>query len=109
MTCAASVVVKRFILANFYTVLNNILGIFFIIVTYLKNPFKCPWEVKRQLMPPPPLSDRQYGVHKYLKANVSYISFLFNKKTTTGFEPVTVLYLSQAMTLMLIFVLIRVV
>lgn len=40
-------------------------------LVYLKNPFSNPWAQKLKLEPPARLTDPKYGVHKYIKVNVS--------------------------------------
>lgn len=62
---------KRFVLTNLLTLYYTGVALFYCAITYLKNPFSNPWAVKLKLEPPPQLTDPKYGVHKYIKVNVS--------------------------------------
>lgn len=63
--------IQRYVVSNILTVYYSALVLFSFLITFLKNPFKNPWEQKLVLVPPARLSDPKYGVHKYVKANVS--------------------------------------
>lgn len=68
----------RFILANIISLIVGVKACLGIVISILRNPFKNPWATKLKLEPPAALSDPKYGVHKYIKANVSYIFNVFN-------------------------------
>lgn len=61
----------RFVLTNVMTVVYVFLAFLAMLWNYIKNPFGDPWAQKLRLEPPPPLTDPKYGVHKYIKVNVS--------------------------------------
>lgn len=61
----------RFLITNVRT-LTGVFGAFLLIfITMVKNFFKNPWTSKLKLEPPAELTDPKYGVHKYIKVNVS--------------------------------------
>ncbi|XP_050672329.1 epoxide hydrolase 3-like [Leptidea sinapis] len=62
-------VIIRFMAAKLLTLYHSLQVILFLLVTWLKNPFRNPWSVKLKLEPPARLTDPKYGTHKYLKAN----------------------------------------
>ncbi|VVC91708.1 unnamed protein product [Leptidea sinapis] len=62
-------VIIRFMTAKLLTLYHSLQVILFLLVTWLKNPFRNPWSVKLKLEPPARLTDPKYGTHKYLKAN----------------------------------------
>lgn len=66
---------QRFLVSNALTVYYSVITLISFAIAYLTNPFKNPWELKLRLMPPACLSDPKYGVHKYVKANVSIFNF----------------------------------
>lgn len=56
-------------------------------LAYIKNPFSSPWTQKLKLEPPSRLTDPKYGVHKYIKVNVSKYYFkklVFDKECEDG-------------------------
>lgn len=61
--------IYRFVWSNVLTVFYSFLALLMFAVEYLKNPFRSPWAQKLRLVPPKPLSDPIYGVHKYIKVN----------------------------------------
>lgn len=56
-------------LANALTLFYSFVALIVITLNYLKNPFQ---KSPLRLVPPAQLTDPKYGVHKYIKANVSY-------------------------------------
>lgn len=66
----------RVAVSNILTIFYSFLTVFLFGVQYLKNPFKNPWAPKLRLMPPTRLTDPKYGMHKYVKVNVSTKSTL---------------------------------
>ncbi|XP_041973355.1 uncharacterized protein LOC121729034 [Aricia agestis] len=71
-------IAKRFIVANCITTVRTVLALVYIAVSYLKNPFKSPWDAKLNLIPPARLSDPKYGTHKYIKANGIKLHYVEN-------------------------------
>lgn len=64
-------VVKRFAVANFLTVFYCSIALFKLLLKYVTNPLGDMGPKKLKLEPPACLVDPKYGVHKYIKANVS--------------------------------------
>ncbi|CAF4854647.1 unnamed protein product [Pieris macdunnoughi] len=70
--------IKRLAIANALTLYYTAAIIFYMLVTYLKNPFRNPWANKQRLVPPARLSDPKYGVHKYIKVNNVKLHYVEN-------------------------------
>lgn len=83
-----SLCLHRVVLTNLLTLYYSIQMLFVFVLVYLKNSFSSPWAQKLKLEPPVRLSDPKYGMHKYIKVNVSiYIFFytlLFNERQPVG-------------------------
>lgn len=62
---------QRVVYYNLLTVYYNVLMLIGFAVVYIKNPFSSPWAQKLKLEPPARLTDPKYGMHKYIKVNVS--------------------------------------
>lgn len=65
----------HFIVSNLLTLYYNVVVLVIFAINYLKNPFGDPWALKLRLEPPTLLSDPKYGVHKYIKVNVSILIY----------------------------------
>ena len=61
----------RVVVSNLLSLYYSIQMLFVFALVYLKNPFASPWAQKLKLEPPARLTDPKYGVHKYIKVNVS--------------------------------------
>lgn len=61
----------RVAVSNVLTLVYSFLTVLLFGLQYLKNPFKNPWTPKLRLLPPARLLDTKYGLHKYIKVNVS--------------------------------------
>lgn len=71
-----STLIQRFIIANILTIFYSIIITIVSLLIYLKNLFIYSGN-QSVLSPPASLSDPKYGVHKYLKANVSIFLFYY--------------------------------
>lgn len=64
-------IVYRFVVSNLLTLYYSGGVLLIFLWDFLKNPFGDPWAQKLRLEPPACLTDPKYGVHKYIKVNVS--------------------------------------
>lgn len=67
----------RFTVVNVLTVFYNLLVLLLIGLNSVKSLFVNSSTPKRKLEPPACLTDPKYGVHKYIKVNVSIQTFKF--------------------------------
>lgn len=61
--------IYRFVVTNALTLFYGFLTLVIFLWNYVRNPFRNPWEQKLRLVPPAPLSDPKYGIHKNIKVN----------------------------------------
>lgn len=89
----------KYILVQIFIVLFSILATLRLIYTYIINFTSIPWQPKNRILMEPPacLSDKKYGVHKYVTVNVRTM-FLKNHSFVENFEYSIsiVLYLSKS-------------